>query len=77
MNLHSNFRYPFFKYIIEEFSGTFYEDDLISLNRLLINRFSFRVRRNDVGEFVTLANEETLVLYLLLVPTTVTPSSCW
>ncbi|WP_188929649.1 hypothetical protein [Dyadobacter endophyticus] len=55
MNLHSNLRYPFFKYIIEEFSGTFYEDDLTSLNRLLIlyhNRYSFTVRRNDVGEFI-------------------------
>jgi hypothetical protein len=56
MNLHSNLRYPFFKYIIEEFTGTFYEDDLTSLNRLLIlyhNRYSFMVRRNDVGEFIT------------------------
>lgn len=56
MNLHSNLRYPFFKYIIEEFAGTFYEDDLTSLNRLLIlyhNRYSFTVRRNDVGEFIT------------------------
>lgn len=56
MNLHSNLRYPFFKYIIEEFSGTFYEDDLTSLNRLLIlyhNRYSFTVRRNNVGEFIT------------------------
>jgi hypothetical protein len=55
MNLHSNLRYPFFKYIIEEFSGTFYEDDLTSLNRLLIlyhNRYSFTVRRNNVGEFI-------------------------
>ncbi|WP_353720104.1 hypothetical protein [Dyadobacter sp. 676] len=56
MNLHSTIRYPFFKFIIEEFSGTFYEDDLTSLNRLLIlyhNRYSFTVRRNDVGEFIT------------------------
>lgn len=56
MNLHSNVRYPFFKYIIEEFTGTFYEDDLTSLNRLLIlyhNRYSFTVRRNDVDEFIT------------------------
>jgi hypothetical protein len=56
MNLHSNLRYPFFKYMIEELSGTFYEDDLTSLNRLLIlyhNRFSFTVRRNDVCEFIT------------------------
>lgn len=56
MNLHSNLRYPFLKYMIEELSGTFYEDDLTSLNRLLIlyhNRYSFTVRRNDVGEFIT------------------------
>jgi hypothetical protein len=41
--------------MIEELSGTFYEDDLTSLNRLLIlyhNRYSFTVRRNDVGEFI-------------------------
>lgn len=56
MNLHSSTRYPFLKYIIEEFSGTFYEDDLTILNRLLIlyhNRYSFTVRRNDVREFIT------------------------
>jgi hypothetical protein len=56
MNLHSSTRYPFLKYIIEEFSGTFYEDDLTILNRLLIlyhNRYSFTVRRNDVGEFIS------------------------
>lgn len=56
MNLHSNLRYPFLKYIIEEFAGTFYEDDLTSLNRLLIlyhNRYSFTVRRNDIGDFIT------------------------
>ncbi len=56
MNLHSNLRYPFFQYMIEELSGTFYEDDLTSLSRLLIlyhNRYSFTVRRNDVGEFIT------------------------
>ncbi|GGH24943.1 hypothetical protein GCM10007423_08790 [Dyadobacter endophyticus] len=44
------------KYIIEEFAGTFYEDDLTSLNRLLIlyhNRYSFTVRRNDIGDFIT------------------------
>lgn len=55
MNLHSNLRYPFLKYMIEELSGTFYEDDLTSLNRLLIlyhNRYSFTVRRNDVREFI-------------------------
>lgn len=55
MNLHSNIRYPFIKFLVEEFSGTFYEDDLTSLNRLLIlyhNRYSFTVRRNDVGEFI-------------------------
>ncbi|WP_342086172.1 hypothetical protein [Dyadobacter sp. OTU695] len=42
--------------MIEELSGTFYEDDLTSLSRLLIlyhNRYSFTVRRNDVGEFIT------------------------
>lgn len=56
MNLHSTIRYPFLKYIIEEFAGTFYEDETTSLNRLLIlyhNRYSFTVRRNDVGEFIS------------------------
>ncbi|WP_353720156.1 hypothetical protein [Dyadobacter sp. 676] len=55
MNLHTTIRYPFFKFIIEEFSGIFYEDDLTSLNRLLIlyhNRYSFSVRRNDVIDFI-------------------------
>jgi hypothetical protein len=55
MNLHSNIRYPFGKYIIEELSGTFYEDDLTCLNRLLIlyhNRYSFTIKRNDVAEFI-------------------------
>lgn len=56
MNLRSNLRYPFFKYIIEEFSGTFFEDDLTCLNRFLIlyhNSYSFTVRRNDIGAFIT------------------------
>jgi len=56
MNLHSNLRYPFLQYIIEEFSGTFYESDFTSLNRFLIlynNRFSFTVRPNDIHEFIT------------------------
>lgn len=55
MNLHSSIRYPFLKYLIEEFSGIFYEDDLTSLNRLLIlyhNRYSFSVRRNSVIDFI-------------------------
>lgn len=55
MNLHTTIRYPFFKFIIEEFSGVFYENDFTSLNRLLIlyhNRYSFTVRPNDVREFL-------------------------
>lgn len=55
MNLHSNTQYPFLKYIIEEFSGAFYENDFTSLNRILIlyhNRLSFTVQRNDISAFL-------------------------
>lgn len=55
MNLHSNFQYPFFKYLIEEFSGVFYESDFTCLNRLLIlyhNNYSFSVRPNNLTEFL-------------------------
>ncbi|WP_149244308.1 hypothetical protein [Dyadobacter sp. 32] len=55
MNLHSNFRYPFFKYLLEEFSGVFHESDFTSLNRLLIlyhNHFSFSVNPNNVTDFL-------------------------
>jgi hypothetical protein len=55
MNLHSSIRYPFSKYIIEEFSGAFYENDLTSLNRLLIlyhNRYSFTLKVNDIPDFL-------------------------
>lgn len=55
MNLHSNFRYPFFKYLIEEFSGVFYESDFTCLNRLLIlfhNNYSFSVRPNNITDFL-------------------------
>jgi hypothetical protein len=55
MNLHSNFRYPFFKYLIDEFSGVFYESDFTCLNRLVIlyhNNFSFSVRPNNMTDFL-------------------------
>lgn len=55
MNLNSNIQYPFLKYIVEEFSGTFYENDFTSLNRILIlyhNRYSFSVQRNDISAFL-------------------------
>jgi hypothetical protein len=55
MNLHSNFRYPFFKYLIEELSGVFYESDFTCLTRLLIlyhNNYSFSVRPNNMVKFL-------------------------
>ncbi|MHA4740584.1 hypothetical protein [Dyadobacter sp. MSC1_007] len=55
MNLHSNFLYPFLKYIVEELSGTLFENDFTSLNRLLIlyhNRYSFTIRPNDIHGFL-------------------------
>ena len=55
MNLHSNFRYPLFKYLIEEFSGVFYESDFTCLNRLLIlyhNNYSFSIRPNNMTNFL-------------------------
>lgn len=44
MNLHGSLRYPFLKFLIEEFSGSFYQNDLTCLNRMLIlyhNHFLF------------------------------------
>ena len=55
MNLNPNRQYPFLKYIIEEFCGTFYENDFTSLSRLLIlyhNRYSFTVQRNNISAFL-------------------------
>ncbi|MGN7885402.1 hypothetical protein [Dyadobacter sp. 22481] len=55
MNLHSSFRYPFWKYITEEFSGAYFESDFTSLNRLLIlyhNWYSFLVKPKDISTFL-------------------------
>ena len=49
MNLHSALQYPFLKYIIEEFSGEFYQNDLTCLNRMLIlfhNRYIYSITDN-------------------------------
>lgn len=57
MNLHSSTQYPFVKYIVEEFSGAFYENDFTSLNRILIlyhNRYSFTVQPNNISAFLAL-----------------------
>ncbi|WP_345031020.1 hypothetical protein [Ravibacter arvi] len=46
MNLHSNLQYPLLKYLSEEFTGKFYNNELTFLNRLLIlyhNRFVFSI----------------------------------
>jgi len=50
------------KYIVEELSGTLFEDDFTSLNRLLIlyhNRYSFTVKPNDIHGFLS-SHEEGL-----------------
>lgn len=46
MNLHSNLQYPLLKYLSEEFTGKFYNNELTFLNRLLIlyhNRYTFSI----------------------------------
>jgi hypothetical protein len=46
MNLQSNLQYPFLKYILEEFSGSFFQNDITCLNRMLIlyhNRLLFSI----------------------------------
>jgi len=59
MNLHSNLQYPLFKYLLEEFTGKFYENELTCLNRMLIlyhNRLSFSIDDDTSGfldEFAT------------------------
>jgi hypothetical protein len=52
MNLHSNLQYPLLKYLSEEFTGSFYANELTFLNRLLIlyhNRFIFSVNDDHLG----------------------------
>ena len=49
MNLHSALQYPFLKYIIEEFTGEFYQNDLTCLNQILIlfhNRYIYSITDN-------------------------------
>jgi len=44
MNLHANIKYPLLKYLSEEFQGSFFQNELTCLNRMLIlyhNRYSF------------------------------------
>lgn len=46
MNLHSNLQYPLLKYLSEEFTGSFYQNELTCLNRMLIlyhNRYVFSI----------------------------------
>jgi hypothetical protein len=46
MNLHSNLQYPLLKYLSEEFAGSFYQNELTCLNRMLIlyhNRYVFSI----------------------------------
>lgn len=52
MNLNSNLQYPLLKYLSEEFTGSFYANELTFLNRLLIlyhNRFIFSVNDDHFG----------------------------
>lgn len=54
MNLHSNLQYPLFKYLSEEFNGSFYQSELTCLNRMLIlyhNRLSFSIH-DDTSSFL-------------------------
>jgi|GEM_PF-4477324 len=54
MNLHSTIRYPFFKFIFEEMTGSFYENELTYLNRMLIlyhNRYLFSIH-DDVKTYL-------------------------
>lgn len=54
MNLHGSLRYPLLKFLIEEFSGSFYENDLTCLNRMLIlyhNHFLFSLS-DDTNAFL-------------------------
>ena len=46
MNLHANVKYPLLKYLSEEFQGSFFQNKLTCLNRMLIlyhNRYSFSI----------------------------------
>jgi hypothetical protein len=46
MNLHANVKYPLLKYLSEEFQGSFFQNELTCLNRMLIlyhNRYSFSI----------------------------------
>lgn len=60
MNLHSNLQYPLLKYLSEEFTGSFYANELTFLNRLLIlyhNRFIFSVNDDHLGFIEQLAKD--------------------
>lgn len=54
MNLHSNLQYPLLKYLSEEFAGSFYQNELTCLNRMLIlyhNRYVFSIY-DDAGNYL-------------------------
>ncbi|MDQ6481700.1 hypothetical protein [Dyadobacter sp. LHD-138] len=49
MNLHASFKYPLLKYLSEEFQGSFFQNEVTCLNRMLIlyhNRYSFSIDDN-------------------------------
>jgi hypothetical protein len=55
MDLHTSLQYPFLKFLIEELSGSFFQNDLTSLNRILIlyhNRYSFSIQGSNVPQFL-------------------------
>lgn len=54
MNLHANQKYPLLKYLSEEFQGSFYQNELTCLNRMLIlyhNRYSFCID-DSTGDYL-------------------------
>ena len=52
MNLHTNVKYPLLKYLLEEFQGSFYQNELTCLNRMLIlyhNRYVLSIDDHTEG----------------------------
>jgi hypothetical protein len=55
MDLHTSLQYPFFKFLIEELSGSFFQNDLTSLHRILIlyhNRYIFSIQGSNIPQFL-------------------------
>lgn len=55
MDLHTSLQYPFFKFLIEDLSGSFFQNDLTSLHRILIlyhNRYIFSIQGSNIPQFL-------------------------